>query len=125
MRLSFADGGPPVDPRGVATRYGGSVSLMNLKLIFWLRPVVLLALLTLAASVRAAIPPAEKLLPADTFFVLTAPDFGALRYATSRSPKWLLWNDPAMKPFHDKFMAKWRDQFIGPLEQDLDVSLAD
>ena len=125
MRFSFANGDPSADSRGVATRYGGSVSLMNLKKILWLRPVVLLALLTLAAPVYAAIPPAENLLHADTFFVLTAPDFAALRYATSRSPKWLLWNDPAMKPFHDKFMAKWREQFIGPLEQDLGVSLAD
>jgi len=98
---------------------------MNLKPLRWSGLTALFALLALAAPLRAAIPPAEDLLPADTFFVLTAPDCGALRYAASQSPKWLLWNDPAMKPFHDRFMAKWSEQFTGPLEQDLGVSLAD
>ena len=89
---------------------------------FW--PALLLASLLPAAPLRAAIPAAENLLPADTLFVLTVPDFAALRTASAKSPKWLLWNDPALKPFHDKFLAKWNEQFIGPLEQDLGVSLA-
>jgi hypothetical protein len=86
-------------------------------------PALLLASLLPAAPLRAAIPPAENLLPADTLFVLTVPDCAALRAASVKSPKWLLWNDPAMKPFHDKFMAKWNEQFISPLEQDLGLSL--
>jgi hypothetical protein len=98
---------------------------MNLKNLPLLCLAAWLALLTLAAPLQAAIPPAEDLLPSDTFFVLTVPDCGALRHAACQSPKWLLWNDPAMKPFHDRFMAKWSEQFTGPLEQDLGVSLAD
>ena len=78
----------------------------------------LAALLTLAAPARAAIPPAEDLLPADTLLLLTVPDFAGLRTASTVSPQWLFWNDPAMKPFHDKFMAKWNEQFIAPLERD-------
>ena len=81
--------------------------------------------LTLAAAGRAAIPPAENLLPADTLFLVTAPDFTAVRAAGKISPGWLFWNDPAMKPFHDKFMARWNEQFVAPLEHDLGVKLGD
>jgi hypothetical protein len=41
------------------------------------------------------------------------------------SPQWMLWGDPAMKPFHDKFMAKMNETFVGPLEKDLGMSVAD
>jgi len=91
-----------------------------------LRPLWLALLLTSlipSGALQAAILPAGNLLPADTFFVFTIPDFNALRHAAGQSPKWLLWNDPALKPFHDKFMSKWNEQFFGPLEQDLGVSL--
>ena len=73
------------------------------------RPIFLAAVtasLAFTASLRAAIPPAENLLPADTLFLLSAPDFAAVRAAAKISPGWLFWNDPAMKPFHDKFMAQ-------------------
>jgi hypothetical protein len=92
------------------------------------RPIFLatfLASLTFSTSILAAIPPAENLLPSDTLFLLTAPDFAALRTAAHQSPQWLFWNDPAMKPFHDKFMAKFSEEFVAPLERDLGVKLAD
>jgi hypothetical protein len=85
----------------------------------------LAALLTLATPVGAAIPPAESLLPADTLLLITAPDFAKLRDAARQSPQWLFWNDPAMKPFHDKFMAKWNEKFVTPLERDLGIKLGD
>jgi hypothetical protein len=75
--------------------------------------------------VHAAIPPVENLLPADTLFFLAVPDCAALRTASHQSPQWLFWNDPAMKPFHDKFVAKWNSEFVGPLERDLGVKLSD
>jgi hypothetical protein len=81
--------------------------------------------LALATPGRAAIPPAESLLPADTLLVLTVPDFTKMRAATHQMPQWLFWNDPAMKPFHDKFMAKWNEKFIAPLEQELGAKLDD
>jgi hypothetical protein len=87
----------------------------------------LAAVLILAAATpaRATIPPVENLLPADTLFLLDAPDCAALRAAGRQSPQWLFWNDPAMKPFRDKFVAKWEAEFIAPLERDLGVKLAD
>ena len=93
-----------------------------------LRPLFLAAFaasLTFTASLRAAIPPAENLLPADTLFFVTAPDCKGLRTAMNHSPQWMLWSDPAMKPFRDKFMAKWNESFVGPLERDLGVKIAD
>ena len=83
---------------------------------------LILAATTLA---HAAIPPAENLLPADTLFLLDVPDCAALRAASHQSPQWLFWKDPAMKPFRDKFMAKWQAEFVAPLERDLGVKLAD
>ena len=85
----------------------------------------LAALLTLATPVRAAIPPAENLLPSDTLLLITVPDFSTLRVTGKQSPQWLFWNDPAMKPFHDKFMAKWNEKLVAPLERDLGVKLGD
>ena len=93
-----------------------------------LRPILLAAFaasLTFTASLHAAIPAAENLLPADTLFVVTAPDCKGLRTAMNQSPQWLLWSDPAMKPFHDKFMVKWNEAVVGPLERDLGVKIAD
>jgi hypothetical protein len=80
---------------------------------------------TTASLIRAAIPPAENLLPADTFVFFTVPDANALRAASKVSPQLLFWNDPAMKPFHDKFMAKLSEKYIAPLEQDLGIKVAD
>jgi hypothetical protein len=83
------------------------------------------ATLTLATALRAAIPPAENLLPADTLLVITAPDCALLRTSLQQSPQAMFWNDPAMKPFHDKFMAKFNAELVTPLERDLGMKLAD
>ena len=88
-------------------------------------PALAIAFFTAALSLHAAVPPAENLLPADTLLLVTAPDFAAARAAARQSPGWQFWNDPAMKPFHDKFMARWSEQFIAPLEHDLGVTLDD
>jgi hypothetical protein len=87
--------------------------------------LTLTALLTLATPVHAAIPPAENLLPSDTLLLITVPDFSTLRAAGKQSPQWLFWNDPAMKPFHDKFMARWNEKLVAPLERDLGVKFSD
>jgi len=75
--------------------------------------------------VRAAIPPAENLLPSDTLGFITVPDCNAFRAASKVSPQMMFWNDPAMKPFHDKLMGKFTEKFIAPLEQDLGLKVAD
>jgi hypothetical protein len=111
---------------------------------------VLGAFLFLGADARAAIPPVEKLLPADTLVVIAAPDCTKLGQLFGKSPQIPLlndptsllsqlladdlaslvtlmpaWNDPAMRPFRDKFVAKWKEEFVAPLERDLGVKLDD
>ena len=81
--------------------------------------------ITCIVSLRAAIPPAENLLPSDTLFFLAIPDCAALRTAAHQSPQWLFWSDPAMKPFHDKFMAKLDESLAAPLEQALGLKMSD
>jgi hypothetical protein len=88
-------------------------------------PAASAALLTFTTALHAAVPPAENLLPADTLFVVTAPDCAVLRTAISQSPQALCWNDPAMKPFHDKFMGKWNETLVAPLQKDLGLNLGD
>jgi hypothetical protein len=73
----------------------------------------------------AAIPPAENLLPADTLAFFSIPDCAAARVAARSSPAWMLWDDQAMRPFRDKLLAKWHDQFIAPLEDDLGIKMQD
>ena len=52
---------------------------------------------------HGAIPSPEKILPEDTLFLVTAPDFSKLREIYKASPQSQLWNDPAMRPFKEKF----------------------
>lgn len=76
-------------------------------------------------SAHAAIPAPEKLLPDDTLVVLTAPDFAQIRELCKTSPQAQLWNDPAMKPFKDHFLATLEEKLIRPLERELGVSFED
>jgi len=78
-----------------------------------------------ALNAAAAIPPAEKLLPDNTLFVLTAPDFNRLRDIYKTSPQAQFWNDPAMKPFKDHFISKWNEEFVQPLARELGVRIDD
>lgn len=73
----------------------------------------------------AAIPPAEKLLPPDTLFVLSAPDWTKLREVYRKSPQSQFWDDPAMKPFREKFQTRWNEEFVKPLERELGVKFDD
>lgn len=81
--------------------------------------------LTGTSLLRAAIAPAENLLPADTLAFFTVPDSAALRTVWKTSPQVMFWNDAAMKPFHDKFVAKLNEKFIAPIEKDLGLKVAD
>lgn len=74
---------------------------------------------------RAAIPPVEQLLPADTLFVFAIPDCAKMRVIYQQSPYSQLWNDPAMRPFREKFVTKWKEEFVAPLERDLGVKFDD
>ncbi len=89
-------------------------------------PKIIAAFLLLAAlTAPAAIPAPEKLLPDDTLVVVTAPDFAKLRAVYKSSPQAQFWDDPAMKPFKDNFLSRWREEFLEPLERDLGVHFDD
>jgi hypothetical protein len=91
----------------------------------FLRLVAAALFLTGTTLLRAAIAPAENLLPADTLAFFTVPDTAALRTQWQTSPQVMFWNDDTMKPFHDKFMAKFNEKCIAPLEKDLGLKVAD
>jgi hypothetical protein len=80
----------------------------------------------LALSLNAApVPSPEKILPDDTLFVFTIPDFAKARETYKTSPSIQLWNDPAMKPFREKFTEKMKTDYLQPLERQLSVKLSD
>jgi hypothetical protein len=88
-------------------------------------PLLLAAFLSIAFSGPAAIPSPEKLLPEDTLFLVTAPDCARMREVYRTSPQTLLWQDPAMKPFREKFIAKLNEELLQPLERELGVQFSD
>jgi hypothetical protein len=76
-------------------------------------------------SSTAAVPPPEKLLSDDTLLIVTAPDFSKLRETFKSSPQSQAWNDPSLKAFREHLMEKWNEEFVKPLERELDVHLDD
>ena len=88
----------------------------------WRLGPLVASLCSLALATGAAVPAPEQLLPDDTLLVLSAPDFPKLRQISQRSPRGRLWNDPALKPLKDKFLARWKEEFVKPLERDLNLS---
>ncbi len=82
-------------------------------------------LFAVAAAGPAATPPPEKLLPVDTVAVLTIPDYAKTSATFKQWPSALLWGDASMKPFKDKFTAKFQSDVIGPLEKEFGIKLAD
>lgn len=80
---------------------------------------LLLLLLALAVPLRAATPPLEKLLPADTLGFVSAPSWDAAAAAFTQNTVGLLWADPAIRPFREKFQTRFKADFLDPLEKDL------
>jgi hypothetical protein len=76
------------------------------------------------SSAAILIPPPEKLLPADTLLLVTAPDVSKLAAIYRQSPEGRFLKDPAMKPFVDKFILKAEEDFLRPLQRELNVDLA-
>jgi hypothetical protein len=84
--------------------------------------LVLGVLLVGLFSGRAAVPPAEKLLPDDTLVLVTAPDWPKLAALYRESPSGRFWSDPAMAPLKERFLSRWREELVKPLERELGVS---
>jgi hypothetical protein len=83
---------------------------------------ILLAALNVA---RAETPGAEKLLPSDTLFIASVPDYLKFRAAATNAPAAQLWRDAEMRPFREKLMTKWNDEFVVPLERELGIKFED
>ncbi|MFA6542826.1 MAG: DUF3352 domain-containing protein [Limisphaerales bacterium] len=82
------------------------------------------AALALALPSRAAVPPAEKLLPADTLLMLTIPDWDRTAAAAKDFSLAQLWRDPAMRPFAEKLELKLRE-LIGEQEKNFEKDWAE
>lgn len=86
-------------------------------------PLVLALMVGLTFSAVAVVPPAEQLLPADTLGVLSVPDWSKVVAARKDSALMQLWNEPAMRPLKEKFLARFAKEVIEPLERQLGVKL--
>ncbi len=87
--------------------------------------LVLLALGLFCATSQAAVPSAEKLLPSDTIFMLSAPDAMKLKAVFDTSPQGQLWQDPAMRPFREDFNKRFSTNFVESFEKELGIKIAD
>ncbi len=90
-----------------------------------MKRIVFLAVTLAACAVRAALPSAERLLPADTLGFVTVPDWPAAQGNFSRSAYGQFFADPAMKAFADKLMANILSEKTGGFEREMGVKLKD
>jgi hypothetical protein len=90
-----------------------------------LKLFVLATLSTWSLISNAAVPPPEKLLPADTLGIFTIPDFARAKTSLGRWPLAQLWRDPEMKGFRDKFLEKFKTDVLTPLERELGIKFED
>ena len=72
-----------------------------------------------AKALAFIMPPAEKLLPADTLAFLTVPDWPKAQSSFTNSATGQLWAEPAMKAFKENFFDKFHADKIQPLEKEL------
>ena len=88
------------------------------------RFILLLVLGALCPGALAAVLPPEKLLPKDTVLLVTVPDSRTAWSLLTNSPYGRLWQDPAIKPFKDKFMDKFTSDVLTPLQRSLGIPWA-
>jgi hypothetical protein len=90
-----------------------------------LRILLSLVLAAFSFAARAAVLPPEKLLPDSTLLVVTVPDMSKARASFTNMAYGKLWNDPAMKPFADKFMKKFGTDIMEPIEREFGIKFSD
>jgi hypothetical protein len=79
----------------------------------------------LGSALNAAVSSPDQLLPGDTLAVFSVPDCAAAGAAWKDQALVRLWNDPAVRPFREKFEQQWGKEVSGPLEERLGLRLAD
>jgi hypothetical protein len=90
-----------------------------------MKQLLVLLALSLACVVHAALPGAERLLPADTLGYVTVPDWAVSRSNFNRSTYGRLLADPAMKAFADKLTTNLLADRAGVFEREVGVKLQD
>jgi hypothetical protein len=81
--------------------------------------------LFIVASARAAQPPAEQLLPAETILMFTVKDAEQATNDFWKSSFGRLWNDESMRATREKFNARWTNEVTGPFEKNFKLKLSD
>ncbi|MGA2751242.1 MAG: hypothetical protein ABSG59_20935 [Verrucomicrobiota bacterium] len=89
------------------------------------RIILTLALAGLFLQAHSAILPPEKILPKDTVLVVCAPDWVKAWAFMTNTPYGRLWQDPALKPFKDKFIDHATTDLITPMEHNLGIKFSD
>ncbi|MHB1306231.1 MAG: hypothetical protein ACYC23_04030 [Limisphaerales bacterium] len=88
-------------------------------------PFAITAVCGVLLAARAAVPPPEQILASDTLAVLAIPDYSRMLESQKTAPYFQLWRDESMRPFRDKFVAKFTKEFIEPMERQLGLKMAD
>jgi hypothetical protein len=89
------------------------------------RILLLLAFAGFCFQSRAVVPPPERLLPKDTVLLVTAPDWPKAWAFVTNSQYGRLWQDPAVRPFRENFVAAFISNAIAPTEKTLDIKFVD
>jgi hypothetical protein len=84
-----------------------------------------IAWVSLGISAGAAAPKPALLMPSETLFVLSVPDWESAVQAFEVSSVGRLWADPSFKPFRDKLMDGITEGVAGPLEKELGLKLSE
>lgn len=79
--------------------------------------------LALPAPMIAATPEAGRLLPPETSFLLTTPNFAQAEAAFTNLPMARLWRDPAMRAPADRLERWWREDLLARLDRHWGFSL--
>ena len=80
--------------------------------------IILVTLLNLPAW--SAVTP-EKILPINTFAVVTVPDLNAARKLFKADPLSLMWNDPSMAAFTGKIEEAFRENVMDRIREEASV----
>ncbi|MCF7765080.1 MAG: hypothetical protein K9N62_15535 [Verrucomicrobia bacterium] len=84
-----------------------------------------IAWVSLGISAGAAAPRPALLMPSETLFVLSVPDWESAVQAFEGSSVGRLWVDPSFKPFRNKLMAGITEGVVGPMEKELGLKLSE
>jgi hypothetical protein len=89
------------------------------------RALMVAAAAVMGGFLRAAQPPAEQLLPQESWGVLTVKDWSEASTNFWKSAPGMLWQDDAMRGMRDKFQARWTNDVVPRIEKELRIKLTE